>query len=121
VSWRQNVRNNWRGLQIKSVQVNTNEATVGSNAQITAYIALGTLKPEDVCVQLYYGSLNTRGDIINGKTLDMTLDKDNGDGVHIFKAVHRYTGAGDLGFSVRVLPQHAFMHTLFQPNLITWA
>jgi starch phosphorylase len=121
VSWKQNVRNNWRGIQIKSVQVNTNEATVGSNAEVTAYITLSNLKPEDVCVQLYYGGLNTRGDIINGKTVDMNLDRSEVDGSYVFKTSHRYTGAGDIGFSVRVLPQHAFMHTLFQPNLITWA
>ncbi len=121
VTWKQNVRSNWRGIQIKSVQVNTNEAMVGSSAEVTAQIVLGNLKPEDVCVQLYYGGLNTRGDIINGKTVDMALAQPSSDGTYVFKTTHRYTATGDIGFSVRVLPQHPFMYTLFQPNLITWA
>lgn len=120
-SWRNHVRSSWNQVRVVSVNVEKNSATVGSKCEITAVVHLGALSPDDVRVQLYYGSLDTRGEIVNGAALDMSLENSNGSGVYTFHASLKYTAAGELGFSVRVLPYHEFMHTLFQPGMITWA
>jgi starch phosphorylase len=87
---------------------------------VRAHVALGQLQPGDVSVQVYYGSLNTSGEIINGTALDMkhaTTSK----GEHIYTAKLRYTDSGQRGISVRVVPKHEYLPTPFLPNLITWA
>jgi starch phosphorylase len=119
--WRAQVRGAWNQIRVVSVNVDKAAVTVGAKSPVTAVIHLGALTPKDVRVQLYYGALNTRGEIVNGQALDMTLEASNGGGLYTFKTTYQYATSGETGFSVRVLPYHEFMHTLFQPGMITWA
>ena len=120
-NWRRNLESIWNNVSIVNVQVEEKTVKVGAKAEITAQVHLGELSPDNVKVQLYFGSLDTRGDIVNGDAHDMELANSNGNGVYTFKTTHRYDHAGDVGLSVRVVPYHEYMHTIFQPKLITWA
>ncbi len=109
---------------MRSVNVSDTHATIGSKVNVEALIDLGDLSPDEVLVQLYYGKLNTRGEIdgFSGEAIDMKVAKNGNDGnVHTFKGTVTYTESGDRGISVRVVPQHKFLTTPFQSNLITWA
>jgi len=119
--WRQNVENVWTKVKVLNVDVDGNSANVGSKTEVTALVSLGDLKPGDVKVQLYVGSLDTRGDIVDGDAQDMDVASDNGNGEYVFKTTFKYSRSGDHGLSVRVVPEHEYMHTNFQPHLITWA
>lgn len=119
--WRQNIERVWSQVSVSDVELDSKNTNVGSKATVTAQVYLGELKPEDVKVQLYVGSLDTRGDIIEGDAHDMTVASENGDGNYVFTTDFKYARSGDHGLSVRVMPEHDFMHTNFQPNLITWA
>lgn len=121
VDWRINLGHVWDQVNISDVKVSGRNGHVGSEVTVTARVTLGALKPENVVVQLYSGNLNTRGNIVDGKALDMTVEKDHGSGTYTYKATLAYAHAGEQGLSVRVLPHHDFMHTNFQPGLITWA
>jgi starch phosphorylase len=95
---------------------------VGSDVEVKAIVNLGSLTPDDVRVQLYYGGLNTRGEISVGATaVDMQPVENHEDGTYTFTGRITYTTSGERGMSVRVLPYHEFLHNLFQPALITWA
>lgn len=119
--WRQNIEHVWNSVNIVNVQIDDKSANVGSTTDVIATVRLGNLKPDDVKVQLYVGSLDTRGDIVAGKAQDMTVVSENGNGEYTFKTTFQYSRSGDHGLSVRVVPEHEYMHTNFQPNLITWA
>lgn len=119
--WRQNIENIWSQVSVISVNVEDNSANVGAKTEVSATVRLGTLKPEDVKVQLYVGSLDTRGEIVNGSAQDMAVESDHQNGDYTFKTTFKYSRSGDHGLSVRVVPEHKYMHTNFQPKLITWA
>lgn len=119
--WRRNIENVWAQVNILNVNVDDNTANVGAKAEVNATIHLGNLKPEDVKVQLYVGSLDTRGEIVEGSAQDMAVSGDNGNGEFTFTTTFKYSRSGDHGLSVRVVPEHKYMHTNFQPKLITWA
>jgi glycogen phosphorylase len=121
VNWRINLPKVWSQVKVLNVSVNETAVKVGAKADIFASVQLGNLKPEEVRVQLYYGSLNTRGDIINGEALNMELAETKASGEYIFKVTHKYNITGEQGLSVRVVPFNEFMSTSFQPGLITWA
>lgn len=120
-NWRKNIEIVWNQTRVMEVRVDEKTVKVGSKAEIQALVNLGTLKPNEVKVQLYSGSLNTRGDIVTGEALDMELAEERGNGVYVFKTSQKYEETGDQGLSVRIVPYHEYLHTLFQPNLITWA
>lgn len=119
--WRQNIEHIWAQVSVVDVAVDKASTNVGAKVQVTATVQLGNLTPNDVKVQLYVGSLDTRGEIIEGSAQDMAVEADNGNGEYTFKTSFKYDRSGDHGLSVRVVPEHKYMHTNFQPKLITWA
>lgn len=119
--WRKKVEDIWGQVSIENVDIQERTVNVGTEVEIKATVRLGELKPDNVRVQLYHGDLDTRGEIIEGEAIDMDIVKENKDGTVIFATKHTYLRAGDEGLSVRVLPNHPYMHTSFQPGMITWA
>ena len=121
VSWRIQLPQQWRSVRVLAVNVEERTVKVGAKSEITARVELGELQPSEVRVQLYYGVLNTRGDIVEGESVDMELAQRNDDGSYTFKVAHKYSATGEQGLSVRVVPQHEFLASPFQTGLVTWA
>ena len=94
---------------------------MGSRTDIHARVILGRLRPQDVNVQLYYGMLDSAGNIRDGQSVDMYVQSENGEGIHTFTAEHVFQLTGNVGFSVRILPFHEVLHTSFVPHKIVWA
>jgi starch phosphorylase len=83
---------------------------------------LGDLTPDDVSVQLYYGRLDSRGQIADETGTAVDMDVVGGEnGVYTFHTKINSDETGDRGISVRVVPKHDLLSSSFQPNLITWA
>lgn len=123
-TWRSRLERLWSKVQVKHVDLEHTQIKVGTEIEVTAVVDLGDLKPQDVRVQLYYGQMNTHGEIgeLGGECVDMEPVQDGTKGtLYTFTARIRYMSSGDRGVSVRVLPKHEFLPTPFQPRLITWA
>lgn len=118
--WRLELEGEWHKVKILDVNISDRAVQVGAEREIVAKVDLGSLKPDNVKVQLYYGTLDTRGNIVEGNATDMAVSEENGSSVYTFKATHAFDATGDLGLAVRVVPHHPYMHTNFQPGLITW-
>ncbi len=121
--WRSNLETVWSQVAISNVDINETRVKVGTEIEVTATINLGKLTPADVQVHLYQGQLNTHGEIgeLGGEYVIMTPNGNGKSGVYTFKGTATYTTSGDRGISVRVLPYHEYLPTVFQPHLITWA
>ena len=119
--WRQKIEHVWGQTRVIDVINKERTIKVGAKVEVQALVHLGDLRPEDVKVQLYVGSLDTRGDIVDGVATDMALAETRDDGNYVFKGEYKYESTGDSGLSVRIVPHHEYLHTNFQPNLITWA
>jgi starch phosphorylase len=124
-NWRVNLQNAWDAVAVRDVKIEDHAVKVNSEMQVKANVHLGDLKPSDVRVQLYYGPLNTHGEIaeMEGHSMDMTpvSGQDGSDGTYIFETTLKYQTSGDRGISVRVLPYHPLLTNQFRPKLITWA
>ena len=123
VQWRNKVQQAWSEIRVHDVKTSTANAPVGTEVEVKAQVYLGTLTPDDVRVQLYYGGLTTRGEISpGGLAVDMKPEtKQSVNGDYTFTAKVRYNTSGERGISVRVVPNHEFLPTPFQPGMITWA
>jgi glycogen phosphorylase len=120
--WRQKLYTSWPAVRITSVQAKSANLPIGTPQTVRAWVDLGSLKPQDVIVQLYHGTLNTAGNIINGETIDMPVTKDQPEGsVYQFEAQVVYDSTGQHGVSVRVLPHHPDLPTPFLRGVIRWA
>jgi starch phosphorylase len=121
-AWRSNVEKVWRQVAVRSVNLANSEIKVGTKITVEAVVQLGLLTPNDVRVQLYYGELDTRGEINSAsQCVDMQPTGGGKDGEYTFKGEIANMATGDRGVSVRVMPQHAYLPNPFIPSLITWA
>ncbi len=121
VDWRWKLDQAWHEVSVVDVDIRDGNVEIGSRTDVHARIALGQLQPHDVKVQLYYGVLDSAGNIRDGSSVDMRLSDANGNGAFTFSAEHIFTTTGNVGFSVRVVPYHEYLHTSFIPERIVWA
>ncbi|MCY4247874.1 MAG: alpha-glucan family phosphorylase [Chloroflexi bacterium] len=121
VGWQQRLERVWHEVSVLDVAVGTDDVEIGARTQIQASVALGQLDPQDVKVQLYSGMLDAYGQIHNGQSVDMRVLGQNGSGAYTYETDYTYSRTGHVGFSVRVLPHHAFLHSPFLPHKIVWA
>jgi glycogen phosphorylase len=122
-AWRENIEKVWNQVRIHQVELPERQIKVGTEVDVIAHVSLGSLSPDDVRVQIYYGGLTTSGEIgVDPGAVDMTPMKNNGNsGIFRFKGKITYESSGERGLSVRVLPNHPHLTTPFLPGLITWA
>jgi starch phosphorylase len=121
--WRQKLYGAWPMVRVARVEVSpTHQLKVGTPQTVTAWVDLGLLTSEDVLVQIYHGTLDTAGNIVNGETADMSVTTAKPDGsIHQFKTELTYTATGQHGMSVRVLPNHPDLPTPFVRGAVRWA
>ncbi|MCY3978282.1 MAG: alpha-glucan family phosphorylase [Chloroflexi bacterium] len=121
VDWQRHLEQSWRDVSVIDVDIRDGDVEIGSRTTIHARVALGQLNPCDVRVQLYFGTLDSAGNIRQGEAVDMRKESGNGSGAYTYSADHTYLKTGHVGFSVRILPHHEYMHTSIVPHKIVWA
>ena len=115
------LRSKWGGIKIVGVHTSGNgHYRVGESVQVEALVDLPSLKPEDVRVQLYAGTVNATGNIENPQPLVMSHSREMAPNRHLFSGQIECRSSGRQGFAIRVLPGKQDMATPFEPGLIIW-
>jgi starch phosphorylase len=92
---------------------------VGSRVAVTVRTDLGTLTPDDIAVEVYYGMLDTAGQVRDGGTIPAAHEGREGN-EDLFRAEIPCRVSGRFGFAVRILPRHPDLVNPFMPLLLTW-
>ncbi|MBW2710217.1 MAG: DUF3417 domain-containing protein, partial [Deltaproteobacteria bacterium] len=93
---------------------------VGEVFPVTAMVHLGDLKPEEVHVELYHGSVQSLDTIYESHTELMTVREDKGNGSYLYTCNLACTSSGQYGFSARVTPRGDEL-IKGTPGFVTWA
>jgi starch phosphorylase len=134
--WKANIRAAWSEFAIKDVQVNIShngqeppqfnpkysQLKVGSKVNVKALVKLGrAVRPEDVSVELYYGTVDGWGNINSGSSVRMDYEGPAGqDGEYWFAGSVACRVSGRQGVAVRLLPRNPDLVTPYEPGLILW-
>lgn len=123
LDWKRRIQENWHEVRIERVEAPTNvegnPIHVGMSWKVNAYVRLGSLKPEEVAVQAYFGGLDSSHNITNGSVHTLDYQEKVGD-------LYRYAGevlcqtSGMQGVSLRVVPAHEDAVLPMQLPLIKW-
>ncbi len=121
--WTQRVSRQFPGVRIEGVTDDVDGlGRVGEPVTVRVNVQLGELPPEDVRVQLYFGTLNSDGQLQDGAYLDMDLEGPAGaNGTHAYAARMKCARTGMTGYTVRVLPRHGEMVDGRELSLVRWA
>jgi starch phosphorylase len=83
-------------------------------------VQLGSISPEEVAVELFYGRLDAQKRIQEPATEPMTLSETKGRGVHGYRGTVPCARSGMHGFTVRIRPAHPDSNNVFCTGLMTW-
>lgn len=120
-AWRQKLMTSWQEVAVKEVLSSDGlELPVGRAVDVTARIQLGSLSPDDVTVEAYYGRLDHRGEFVERETVILE-PTESSDGLYTFQGAVPCNKTGRFGCTVRVMPSHRKLENRFVMGLVTWA
>ncbi len=119
--WKGHLRQHWNDLRIDRVQANgATDLQVGQQLEVTADVYLNQLRPTDVTVEIYWGPVDARDEVVRGKALPMLVARSKGDGNYVFAGAVPCETSGRYGFALRILPSHPDQGSVFETGLIKW-
>ena len=122
-AWMNLVRREWPQVRVLALEDGpAEEAKVGDAIRVRARLRLGALAPGDVTAELYLGSLDAAGEIVQPASFPMHVAGSFANGEHVFEAAAvPCCRSGLQGYTVRILPHHPDLSARFVPGLISWA
>jgi len=116
------LQDSWNSLKIVKIEANTKPVMQrGDPLNVTAYIDLGQMSPNDLQVELYHGTVsNQNKEITNARRTEMkwTGSKDN---LNLYHVRVECEDTGFQGHTVRILPKHEALIHPYRTGLIKWA
>ncbi len=121
--WKERVKKVWSDARVIDMNMEERQdVTVGTRMKVTARINLGRLNPEDVLVELYFGSVDQYGDITDGVAVPMENTGGEGKGIFSYSGQMLCLQSGRFGYSIRIIPFNRYASRKFDPELpFTWA
>lgn len=120
--WKQTLVDHWFNIKIEDIDISESpEIQVNQKVAVKARVKLAPLTPNDVQVELYQGSIDATGEIVNGVPVVMHCQSGDQHGDSVYTADITYTNSGLQGLSLRVLPKHEHLSSPYEPRLILWA
>jgi starch phosphorylase len=121
-AWGAKLGEKWFSIKIKDVDVSAaSDIEVNQNVAVRAKVDLATLSNDDVQVELYQGSIDANGNIVNAVPVVMNYQGQDAEGLSVYNTNITYTTSGLQGLSLRVLPRNQYLSSAYEPRLIAWA
>ena len=125
VQWKQKVRDNWQHVSITGNRLHDNpeniSVTSGEKISLEAMVTLGNLRPEDVRVELFYGSIDNSGNVEGGNAVPMQFMGESYPGTYRNKVDLVLAEGGEYGYNFRILPAASDLADKFELRLVKWA
>ena len=119
--WRQHVIDNWHSVHVDEVEADESVGDLFSSREVTARVALGSLRTGDVEVQLVSGLVGQTGELEARSTFVMSPDDDVVDGHHWYRTDLPLDVAGRRGVTVRVVPRHRLLADPLELGCVAWS
>ena len=120
-SYLQRLKKSWDSVKVESLSVPSQRMyRIADTVEVAARINLGGLSPQEVRVELYYGSISSSGAIEDSRSVEMIPQGDS-------RAAVEYRGqiecavTGRQGYTVRLLPKHPALIHPYVPGYLRWA
>ena len=122
-AWKQRVVQAWPQVRIEHVETEADGQALGSALTVRVSMALGTLTPDDVRVEVVYGRPDDADEIASPAYAALTAEPPASG---VANGLVRYSGEvpldqpGSFGYTVRVLPDHPLLDSRAELGLVTY-
>jgi starch phosphorylase len=120
VSYLERVRSNWPQVRVEHVESSgiSDSPQVGERLGVRAQVSLGSLKPQDVRVELVYGTVETNDELLEQSALGLSSNGAMDGGRYEFTGELTLQRTGPFGYTVRILPTHKGLASAAQTRLV---
>jgi starch phosphorylase len=121
VEWRKRIRSSGSSVKVTLLAPeHPRDLVVGEKLRVEARVALGAVRPGDVRVQLYYGTVDSEGRIVSGQSAEMTLQRTDG-AEQVYSGEVECLDSGSCGYTVRIIPYHTDAILPYELPFVVWA
>jgi starch phosphorylase len=119
-AWRKQIFAKWNEVKIDDVEAApVLTVSTGSALDVKAKVFLGSLSPQDVEVQVYFGPVKGDGTISFSGSLPLEPEV-SGSNV-LYRGTLIFPDSGRYGYTVRVIPYHPLLGNPLKLGLVRWA
>jgi glycogen phosphorylase len=118
-AWKEHVREAWQEVRVLDVEGENAAADVGDDRTIRATVRIGSLRTEDLAVQLAHGAVGANGELLDTEVSTMAPTECT-DGTCIYEGRFTAGRPGLYGFAVRVVPAHEDLLGPMDLGLVAW-
>ncbi len=119
--WKKKLAAGWSKVKILDVTAEGEEGLqVNDYYKVSVKAQLGTLNPEDVSIELYYGRVDENREIVAGEARPLDFVSAEEGGKALFSGMIPLKHSGQYGFSARVVPNHRKLSSRIEPGYIVW-
>ncbi len=121
-AWTAKVRAAWHRIRVLHVESGGEGSApaLGQDLPVRAVVDLGPLSPDDIEVQVAYGSVDDDDEVAEVATAPLEYAGEV-EGAHRYETTLRLTYAGPFGYTVQVLPKHRLLAGLSELGLLASA
>jgi starch phosphorylase len=120
--FKQKLMVSWEAIKVVRVEAKeVKEVPVGSILDVSAYVHLGQIRPDEVVVELYYGPLGINEEFLDREIFIASPQGEGKDSVYEFKGTIPCNKTGRFGLAIRILPNHPNLEHHHLINLVHWA
>ena len=120
-AWKKRVFGAWHQVAIEATEAQLGDSVaVGSSLPVAVVVHLGSLTPEEVAVEGYFGVLDNQGVIRGGELVTLTVAEGLEAGRYRFSGELECRFCGRYGFMVRVMPRHKELGLIYEPGYMIW-
>jgi starch phosphorylase len=120
-AWKERVTAAWPGVVIRRVDRGQEEPALGSRLRVRAVVELGNLEPDEVEVQIVYGSVDDADELREVDVLPLKQERQRTDDGWVFEGEVPLAVPGAFGYTVRVVPRHPSLIHPAELGLVAWA
>ncbi len=123
-AWKGNILQNWNSVKLVNTDLNgaaSRQLFVGEELPVKAEIDLGSLTPEDVEVQIYFGPLENNNPQNNATVVMSPESRKSKNGFYRYSGNVKCSRSGQQGYTIRIVPKHALMIHPFELDVVYWA
>ncbi|MGI8522558.1 MAG: alpha-glucan family phosphorylase [Nocardioides sp.] len=122
-AWKSKVRNAWKEVRVEHVESSGvgDAPEVGTTLSVRAFVALGSLTPDDVDVQIVHGVTNTEDVLVDTTVTSLTLAESYDGGRHRYDGTVALEQSGPFGYTVRVVPRNDSLASVAELGLVAFA
>jgi starch phosphorylase len=120
--WKEHIERNWQAVQLYADKTSNKDlrSVSGEDINLSTSVYLGSIKPSDVKVEIYYGTIGKDNTIENSEVEEMQLVDCTGEGTYRYEGNIKLSEGGEYGYTLRVLPYHPDLINKFEMGLIHW-